>query len=148
VKIYYKVVSYDLCSILYRYLPREFIVQYKIGEWIYPKVKNTKLMVFDNLASASRFAPNYPIYTCVVKNPTNKAIFIDTKNIFSELNRMWFPTAERCIPLAEARFLIKFKSMWKKLRKKQQQHKKFFSPKGIPTDTVFVSAIKLLKKVY
>lgn len=84
--IYYKVVEkYTLKSFLAaRYkmdgliLPDKYQITYIIGEWVYPKVKNSKLYVFDDIEKAKRYAYGgadiYSIYRCKVKNPLKTSI--------------------------------------------------------------------------
>ena len=63
-KIYYKVVSQDLRSVV---RPRvSFAVQYKIGKFVEAKVKGTPLAVFDDLVKARRFALKKK-YSCIYK---------------------------------------------------------------------------------
>lgn len=70
-QIYYKVVREDMESMVK--LPDDFKVTYKIGEWVEPKVKNTKLFVFDSFQMAAEFISSHntyrAIYECEVKNP-------------------------------------------------------------------------------
>jgi len=128
-KIYYKVVRLNLCSALSGYLPPIFTVKYKIGEWVYPNIPKTKLMVFRNLNQAINFAGiGNHIYSCAIKNPSNKALFLPYIHIYHHKQNL----------------MIKD---WNRLRKKQLQHKKFFCSHGIPKGTVFVSAVKLLEKI-
>jgi len=127
-KIYYKVVSYRLKSRIYYLLPKEFVVQYKVGKWVYPKIKGTKLMVFNSLRNAYNFCfdINY-IYTCLVKNPSYSGVFVP------HVGNLHFPS--------------QFLEKWFSLQKKQKQHKKFFKRKAVPKGTVFVDGIKLLEPV-
>ena len=65
--IYYKVVSDDLKSFVVnplnagyghiedKHIYNKFVIQYKIGEWIGPNVKGTKIMCFSNIDSARNF---------------------------------------------------------------------------------------------
>jgi len=126
-KIYYKVVNNSLRSAISWKLPSTFVVQYEIGKWIYPNIPKTKLMVFEKLEQARKFSAfNSIIFTCLVKNPSHKSIFV---------------------PRIQRYFINEFLQEWKKLRKKQLQHKKFFNQKWIPEGTIFVSAVKLLERV-
>ena len=89
---YYKVVAEGLVSVWTRYISidnptsrRDFIVQYKLHEWIKPNVKGSKLFVFDALMAARDFAepmrsqgvPKIEVYECRVKNPGSSGVFMD-----------------------------------------------------------------------
>jgi len=126
-KVYYKVVKNNLCSAVSWKLPSRFIVQYKIGEWVYPNIPKTRLMVFKNLNRAQIFSNSSSIiFTCLVKNPSSKSIFV---------------------PLIQCDSVNEFLQKWNELRKKQLQHKKHVNTQRIPKGTMFVSAVKLLKQV-
>jgi hypothetical protein len=85
-KIYYKVVSENMrsscsCFAEFSSLPSDvvnnFTVKYKIGEFVYPNVKHSKLYVFESLKDAKYFVSdifwatdkNTYIYECEVINP-------------------------------------------------------------------------------
>jgi len=128
-KTYYKVVSFDLKSYLYKHLPKEFVVKYEIGEWVYPKVEGTKLMVFNNLKDARKFCYfGSHVYNCMIENPSCSSVFVPY--------------------IGSIHSASVFLRKWNLIRKKQKQHKKFFEKKAVPKGTVFVSAVKLLKRVY
>ncbi len=81
-KQYYKVVYVNKFNkTIYSALVNDFDFQvnYKIGEWTYPKITGTKLFVFDNKKEAIDFVRGMPwratsgqrcIYRVEVKNPT------------------------------------------------------------------------------
>jgi len=128
-KIYYKVVNPDMSSVLSKHLPLNFVVRYKVNKWIYPNIPRTKLIVFNNFEKAMEFASPYDyIYSCVVKNPSYKGLFVSYIHLYSD----------------KEDFLYR----WRQLRKKQLQHKKFFNPNEPPEETIFVSAVKLLERVH
>jgi len=62
---------------------QDFHVNYKIGEWAYPIIENSKLFVFDNLDRAERYCRmqfttkevvdgGIQIFSCEVLNPTTQ----------------------------------------------------------------------------
>lgn len=60
--MYYKVVNKDMSS---AYVGSNFVydsekikVYYKINKWVQPKIKGSKLMVFDSLEKAENFIKN------------------------------------------------------------------------------------------
>src|SRR5688572_20905242 len=74
--LYYKVVNCNMQSITTRHsglgdLPLKYVVTYKVGEWVGPRVEGTRLFCFKNLYDAKRFAygERGNIYECEVKNP-------------------------------------------------------------------------------
>ncbi len=81
--IYYKVVRPDLTSfgatfninsVGFGFLPKKYVVKYKIGEWVYP-APGTKLFVFDNLQEAKKWTntrderERFLLFECEVENP-------------------------------------------------------------------------------
>ena len=82
--MYYKVVSIiddKFYSALTYGQIQDFHVNYKIGEWAYPIIENSKLFVFDNLDRAERYCRMQfttkevvdgviQIFSCEVLNPT------------------------------------------------------------------------------
>jgi hypothetical protein len=84
-KTYYKVVRifrdgkkvlgiYSCCVVHEFNVDHDDIVEYKIDEWVSPKIKNSKLFVFGILAHAKRFKSscyndNIEIFECEVKDP-------------------------------------------------------------------------------
>lgn len=125
-KIYYKVVTHNLqsCIINEKYLNtdnKKYCVTYKEGEFVYPILKNSKLMVFNTFNDASYFIRNkYEdnfIYSCHILKPNynynyNIAVFF-TDDDFSI---HWTNTHH------------------------------YYSHKA-PTGTVFCDAVKLFKKI-
>ncbi len=134
-KKYYKVVSPDLRSSLQRHLPDNFIVQYKINEWVKSNIPHTKLMVFDEINAARRllnlhYNTRRAIYEIKVKNPSKKGLFISYIGDLSTYNTNSFMNA--------------FTKLIHKLKSKKQ----FFQNNGLPSNTVFVKEVKLIKRVY
>lgn len=81
-RVYYKAVrehSGKLLSALDDHL-RYFgmSVEYKVGEFAYPALEHTKLMVFSDIEEAKEFAHDYfsNLYECEIVNPQKKAPFI------------------------------------------------------------------------
>ena len=65
---YYKVVMGNLQSCRTQNL--DFITQYRVGEWVEPQFKGSKLFVFDDLEAAKRFVWHWSsekIYECEVE---------------------------------------------------------------------------------
>jgi hypothetical protein len=132
-KIYYKVVGYKGFSAwtgrkkkqLENQVDRDLILKYEINKWTVPKIKGSKLFVFDSYDNALDFRIclfDSIIYSCVVRNPCNSGPF---------------HTRVSCdiIPM-----------MWKNFaQKKKYTHLACGSP---PTGTVWVDAVKLIEKVY
>lgn len=91
-KKYYKVVTEDLfsCIMSITRTPNKLSVQYKINDWVKPKIKNTPLFIFDNLPDAIFFYEQesscnkyLSIYTCQCKNPHE----IDIPNLISTIHK-------------------------------------------------------------
>lgn len=127
-KIYYKVVHEDLKSIVAR--NTMLCTQYKIGEWVYPNVKYTDLMVFDNMYSAMTFreGSGRKVFECVVKNPRKRGPFIGWEYVEYGSST---PFDLNC--------LIEYKK-----KKKGYLKGLYTSP---PVGTVFCSAVKLIKEI-
>jgi len=111
-------------------------VEYKINEWIYPNVPETKLMVFDTLQHANKWIDQddvdvlrryNKIFECEVKKPVKKSIFRQLKGWLS--NKEIKRSINKCMKL--------------KKNKKSYLHLCDKPPQG----TVFVSAVKLIKEV-
>lgn len=66
-KIGYKIVDLQLKSAIMS--SSEFVVEYKLNEWVSPKIKEAPLMVFDNLYDAKHFykGENRYSYLCIYK---------------------------------------------------------------------------------
>ena len=66
---------YSCCVVNELNIGHDDIVEYKIDEWVSPKIKNSKLFVFGILAHAKRFKrscshdDNIEIFECEVQNP-------------------------------------------------------------------------------
>lgn len=137
-KIYYKVVNYKLQSIVtsktleklnqcnaYEEIKfyDKFCIQYKINEWTYPIVPYTKLMVFDNFSEAYIFnsIEKGIIYECQVKNPSKIGFNVSLSSIYYK-----YPQLLKLI----------------KNNKSYSCYRNF-----APESTIFVKAVKLIKKV-
>jgi len=125
--MYYKVISRDLKSIVIQ--NPNFAVQYKINEWVQPTFKGSALCVFDNLKDAKCFALGDPIYECKVKNPRQPVSGSRVKGLYPSTLFMQIVWSK----------IIEYKNKHNKI--KEQDHADW--PKG----TVWVSAVKLTKKV-
>jgi hypothetical protein len=71
-KTYYKVVTKSLTSV---WAPEEVEVQYKIGKWVEPKIKEFPLAVFNSLDNARSFScldPSSKIFECEIQQKTRK----------------------------------------------------------------------------
>lgn len=128
-KIYYKVVSSDLKSVVAKnyYLS----VQYKIGEWVRPNIAYTDLMVFENLRSAKIFMDEYQdqrLFECYIKNPRKTGIFCHWLHV-----RYGITT-----PLQIEKMIS--------IKKKKKKYTNLIKDK-IPKGTIFCSSIKLLKEI-
>lgn len=88
-KFYYKVVRVIQCSgelrsaVMYRCNKRSPLsVCYKQGEWVRPKIKGSKLLVFKDMNCAIGFASNigprkeYEIFKCEIKNPKTMGLLM------------------------------------------------------------------------
>lgn len=81
-KTYYKVVSVidnKMYSAIHHALKTfDLSVEYKVNEWVYPKLGESKLMVFGSLNDAEDFSSIWKcnIYACKVKNPQKKGPFV------------------------------------------------------------------------
>lgn len=125
---HYKVVSPDLTSIVAK--NEGLCIQYKVGEWIKPKVKHTDIMVFDSLEAADSFraGQNKRIFECAVQNPRKKGAFVD----------WWLIRGGNGIPHSLNHLI--------NLKKKKRSYKSLIR-EDIPNNTVFCSSIKLTKEV-
>lgn len=136
-KIYYKVLTQELKSVISRNRPLEdrfitenLIIQYKINEWTYPKVNGTNLMCFSKLSSAKDFINklgwriNVKIFKCTVKGARKKGFFVSA----------WV------LDICFVEKLYKQKRMRKKIT--CADYRECLYP-----NTVFCSAIKLLYEV-
>ena len=133
-RIYYKVVCEDLTSAC---VPRwyeesgvidKFCVQYIKNEWVYPKINGSKLMVFNHLDYAKKFARDrgwkVKIFECEIKNPSKKAPFIRNTNGIELF-------IEKCI----------------ELKKNKKKYSHLCQLESIPPGTIFCNAVKLTKEI-
>jgi len=141
-KTYYKVVRTDIdpdtmfsaitsklkYSLYHRYEKNKnnLIVQYKLNEWVFPKIVGSKLFVFDNLHDANNFAWNYyyTVYECEIKNPHKSCPFY--KYVLDSP--------------------VHVLTMWK-LYKQKKKFSHLNSVEQPPIGTVVCDAVKLTKKV-
>lgn len=128
--IYYKCVTPNLTSIITSHVfecPSQLVVQYKVGEWVYPEQYRTRLMVFGNLNDAKNFQDkiNYPsfIYKCEIGNIYKKGIFVSFISRYTIHN------------------IISYSQ-------RAKQHKKYCTDlSSLPKGTVLTDRVKLLEKV-
>lgn len=124
--IYYKVVyksCYGLESVC-RWLPDNYTVLYKVGEWIYPKVLGSKLFVFKTLKHAldfvnsecSTIGNSCEIYKCQV----DKAYRIKKLSGIGTVDAYW---------------------------KKKRSRKRINNYRTVPDGTLSCDCLKLLEKV-
>lgn len=77
---YYKVVTKDLLSYIDTQYAlsmqnEKFIIQYKIGEFVKPKIPNSQLFVFNSLEEAQQWhMRGLRLFECEVKNPRKAKI--------------------------------------------------------------------------
>jgi len=105
----------------------QFNVKYSLNKWTFPKVKGSKLFVFDDIDSAKLFAYNHNgiTYKCEVLNPKKTGPF------YSEV-------------VSNAKVTI---LMWKKYTQKKKYSHLVWGLCLVPRHTVWVDAVKLIKKV-
>ena len=144
-KVYYKLVNLELKSFnLFpdhpfkdHYINEGSVIQYKINEWIEPKINGSKIFIFDTLDNVRSFLtihssaiPNTKIFECEAKGVNDKFIFLSsgamgyTKGIFSEVCK-----------------LRRQKKKWLHIIEDDRYR---YQP---PTGTLFASAIKLTKDI-
>ena len=129
-KYYYKVVDEDLWSVVAQ--NTSLRVQYKLNEWVTPRVAHTDLMVFKDLDYAKAFCQYMmfqSVYKCQVKNPRKRGLMIYYRYIRN--GGTIPPSLESLI----------------KIRMSKQKYLDHITSKP-PLGTIFCSAVKLLEKVY
>ena len=137
-KKYYKVVSiykhknneeFYSCRLAKDY--KDWKVRYLVNKFVTPTMKNTKLMVFDSLGEALNFkswhAPE-AIFEVKVINPTKSAPFLH-RNFIRGAEIIWKLWAS--------------KKKYRHLMSRDWDNNLDLPPKG----TVFVDAVKLIKRV-
>lgn len=137
---FYKVIkrTYDkrLLSFVYSSLPSTFQVEYKVGEFVYPKKKQSGLFVFGSLWSAREFAGTVwdtnEIYECEVLHPRpiERLAKVTEENI---LNFWKVCKKARLQKIGLARAIKRNWSM--------------FDGKSAPDNSYWVSAVKLIRKI-
>lgn len=129
---YYKVVTEDNKSLCYEFAglkKSKYPIQYKVGKFVEPSVKNTKLYCFSSLFDAKFFISRLGvkistrIYSCEVKNPGRPKFLAES--IDSYLENFWNA---------------------KNKGKKVSPYNSFFA-KTAPLGTVSCDAIKLLEEI-
>lgn len=125
---YYKVVSQDLTSFVAK--NEDLCIQYRVGEWVKPKVKHTDIMVFDTLEAADSFRSSETkrIFECAVQNPRKKGAFINWRLIRNGNG----------IPYSLQRLI--------NLKKKKKSYKSLID-EDVINHTVFCSSIKLTREI-
>lgn len=143
-KIYYKVVCIDKkdnslkswsygngrLSNFYPELPN-FVITYKIGEWVYPKIDGSNLMVFNSFQAAVDFRQipyGSSIFSCHIKNIYKIGIIFKLHKILQE------PSQE-------------FYALCKKRKQKKNISDHYQQICIPPEGTVFCGAVKLLERV-
>jgi len=138
---FYKVVVENfgkLVSYIF-YIPR-MTVEYKVGEWVKPKIENTRLFVFDTFASAleaTKLQGGIAIYKCEATDPVPIKFVVRTSYITLQPNPD--PKSEEPGKLSR-----KFLDYWEK--------RKFDADEGecsveCPAGTLGVGAVKLLEQL-
>ena len=64
-------------------------VLYKLNQWTYPKIKGSKLFVFDNLSDAIKFPKGNAVFECEVINVSKRGPFINRIFPYQTLLSMW-----------------------------------------------------------
>ena len=101
-------------------LARSVAVKYKLNEWVEPKVKGSKLFVFGSKKAALKYASHtsHKMFACEVREP--KRGFIRMSLLYGKLSNG------------------SVKEFWKCSLKRGV---------STPSNTYFVSAVKLLKEI-
>lgn len=123
--MYYKVLRNGLVSAnvhpLPIYINSGISIKYSLGEWTFPKIKGSKLFVFEDLNLARKYA-NFCcqkiLYECEVKNPKEKGP-ASSYHIFEILKAI--------------------------RQKKKYSH--LINYKNVPDGTIFCDAVKLIERV-
>ena len=125
-KYYYKVVHKEYgtaiktrCLSYFVNLIDELSTEYKINKWVEPKLKGTKLFVFDTLKHAREWSGSIQIYKCEIKNPGRRLFIlcgmINVLEITENVENFW----------------------------KNKKRSKYSPPKG----TIVCDAVKLIEEV-
>lgn len=107
------------------YFPEEYRVTYKINEFVFPVVQNTRLFCFKNIEDADSFFYSFSlrekieIYQCEVKSPAKVKMIA----MPCDIKRFW------------------------EIKKKRKKIPRFYRCIYMPRNTYSCSAIKLLKRV-
>lgn len=132
-QIFYKVINGYHSSISMK--NSKYSVDYKIGEWVYPKISGSDLMVFDTLKNARNIFKSYGfIYECEVQNPKINGIFIDC---------FWIINNDSdCTDILIKRFegILEYKN-------NQQEYLEHSDYIHAPKGTIFCDAVKLIRLV-
>lgn len=128
-KVYYKVLTDTLQSVIAN--NTLLSVEYRIGEWVKPNVEGTDLMVFNTLQAAQDFREScyyQRIFECEVKNPRKRGVFVFWNDV--KYGKQLPQSILNLISL--------------KKRKKKYLDK---IDSALPNDTIFCSAVKLIKEI-
>lgn len=142
--MYYKCVNYHLESLVVGVNPN-FAVQYKIGEWVKPKMLGTKLMVFDNEKRAKFFGTEIwsgRVYECEIINPIQE---YDLFLYFMDIRYGYSVTIIKLLKELNRRIKSKKRRLDIRTEIKDYLSK---SPHYIPQpNTVYCDAVKITKKI-
>lgn len=98
------------------FFPEEFIIQYKINEWVYP-IKDTQIMVFKYLKHARRFqrteSYDLDVYRCGVGKVWEDGFITVMSEIRSQLPNYLLGNYEKMIPPVGTYFTDKVKLLEK-----------------------------------
>lgn len=64
-----KITSTRLKSLMTEFLPKEYQIQYKIGEFVYPSNPNSGLFVYKTDEPIFKSENNFRVFSCEVINP-------------------------------------------------------------------------------
>ncbi len=100
-RIFYRLTKYNLGSV--SCLRDNIAVVSKIGEWTYPKVKGSKLFIFDSLESVKKFPCVWnKCFKCRVKNPKEREWMLEYPDgimvIYYYWRRISSPGVMECYP--------------------------------------------------
>lgn len=95
--MYYKVVSKSLGNLLSAVtddLPDKYVIKYEIGKWVEPKIKGSKIFVFNNREVAFEFTKNsksWFVYECEVDGiyKGKYKLFVPSWN-HEQIDNLWY----------------------------------------------------------
>lgn len=107
-------------------------IKYEIDKWVYPKIKGSKLFVFDNIFHAIDFNDEYnDIFECEVINPTQQYYNL-SHIIFDENSKIY------------NRFIKEFWKIYKNDRNNIEDYNKIMNA---PQGTCVCDAVKLIRRI-